>query len=153
MLQVQNRIAVGWVLVIVWRRVNKGAAHLACGLRGENNHLHFAVGNVLEGVEVLVMSGDFNAAFPTSRTVEVQRARIVEYPPINRQMVVVEAFIHRSGCGAHPDAVLAFREGGAPATAQAQAHGDGLRIGRRDAEARVALGVDLRVLLAWLVQA
>ena len=85
------------------------------------------------------MSGDFDAAFPTSRTVEVQGAGIVKCPPINREMIIVEAFIHRSCRGAHPRAVLGFREGGAPAPAEAKTHADALGLGRDDAESRVAL--------------
>ena len=104
-LQVQHRIALGLVLVVVGRRVDKGAARGVGALGGEENLLHFAVGNVLEGVEVLIMSRNFDAAFPTSRTVEVQGAGIVEYSPINREMVVVEAFIQRSCRGAHPGAI------------------------------------------------
>ena len=66
-----------------------------------------AVGNVLEGVEILVLGRDFDAAFPAGRTVEVQGAGIVERSAVNREMVVVKAFIQRSCRGAGPRAVIA----------------------------------------------
>jgi hypothetical protein len=80
-----------------------------CSSKGRESAA-LAVGNVLEGVEVLVVSGDFDAAFPPRRTVEVQGAGIVEGPPINREMVVVKAFVQRPG-DTRPDTVLAFRRG------------------------------------------
>ena len=49
------------------------------------------------------MRGDFDAAFPTGRTVEVQGAGIVECPAVNGEMVVVEAFFHRPRRGALQD--------------------------------------------------
>ena len=51
-----------------------------------------------------------------------------------------------------PDAVLAFVEGEAAPLQSAQAHSDVLGFGCYDAESRVALGIDLRILLARLVQ-
>jgi len=148
-LQVEHRIALGRVLVVVGRRVDKRAARGPGALRGEENLLHSAVGHVLEGVEILVMGGDFDAAFPTRGAVEVQGAGVVECSPIDREMIVVKALVQRSCRGAHPGAVLGLGQGGAPASAQA--HADALGLGRDDAESGVALGVDLRVLLARLI--
>ena len=128
-LQVQHRISPGRVLVVVGRRVDKRSAGGVGALRREENLLHSAVGNVLEGIEVLVMGGDFDAAFPTGRTVEVQGAGIVECPPIDREMVVVEAFIQRPR-GADPGAVLGFSQRGP----DRKGHADALGLGRNDAK-------------------
>ena len=141
-LQVQHRIALGLVLVVVGRRVDKGTAGGVGALRGEENLLHSAVGNVLEGVEVLVVGGDFDAAFPASRTVEVQGAGIVECSPINREMVVVEAFIQRPLPWCQPRRRLRPLE--RRSLTSAQTHADALGLGRDDAKSSVALGVDLR---------
>ena len=94
-LQVEHRISLVQLLVVFRRRVHKGTADRVGALRGEENLLHPAVGNVLEGIEVLVMSRDLDAAFPAGRTVEVQGAGIVECAPVDREMVVVEAFVQR----------------------------------------------------------
>src|ERR1019366_1120060 len=118
----------------------------------KNNLLHFAVRNVLEGVEILVMRGNFNAAFPAGRTVEIPGAGIIEYPAVNDEMVIMKTFFHRlCGC-AHPDTVCIFREGGAPASDQAQFHGNALGLRRLDTESRVTLRIDLWVSLAVLVK-
>jgi hypothetical protein len=148
-LQVQHRIALHLILVVIGRGVDKRPAGGVGALGGEENLLRSAMRNVLEGVEVLILSGNFDAAFPTSRTVKVQGAGIVECPTIDCEMVVVEAFIQRSCCGARPGAILAFREGSAPASAQA--HTDALGLGSHNAKSGIALGVDLRILLAGLV--
>jgi len=64
----------------------------------------------------------------------------------------MEAFVHRAFRGARPDAVLSFDQRRATAAAQAQAHPDILGFRSGDAKARVALGIDLRIRLARLVQ-
>ena len=98
--------------------------------------------NVLQRVKILIMSRDFNSAFPPRRTVKVPSARIVENPAINREMVVVKAFIHRSRRRAHPSAVLRFLKFGAAASAQAQTHCDTLGVGCHDAERNFVIGAD-----------
>ncbi len=111
--------------------------------------LHSAVGNVFEGIEFPVVRGDFDAAFPADRSVEIQSAGIVECSSIDRKMVVVKAFIQRPCRGANPHAIIGFLKRRAPATAQA--HADALGLGRNNSKSSVALRVDLRVLLAGLV--
>jgi hypothetical protein len=64
----------------------------------------------------------------------------------------VKPFIQRPLGDTGPDAVLAFVEREAAALQPAQAHPDALGLGRHDTKARVALRVDLRVLLTGLVQ-
>src|SRR5262245_66628636 len=105
--------------------------------------------HVLYRVEVLIMSGNFDPAFPTSRTVVVQRARIVECPAVHVEMVVVEPFIERSRRGAGPSAVLAFYERSAAATSEV--HCDTLGLRRLAAKPRITLGADLRLLLAQVI--
>ena len=114
-LQVQHRISLGRVLVVVRAacRQRRGVAVLVL-FEGKRICCTRPWGTSFEGVEVLVVGGDFNAAFPTGRTVEVQGAGIVECPPINREMVVVEAFIQRPR-RADPGAILALGQRGASA--------------------------------------
>ena len=118
-LQVQNRILLGLVLVVVRRRVDERSAGSVGALRWEKNLLHAAVGNVFEGVEFPVVRRDFNAAFPADRSAEIQGSGIVECSSINREMIVVKAFIQRSCCCANPRAVIALFKLRASTAAQA----------------------------------
>jgi len=96
---------------------------------------------VLERVEIGVLRGDLDAAFPTPRAKIIVRAGIVEDASVNREVIVVEAFVQRSGGGAGPDVVFTLGEIGAgfAIAAQAETHADRFRIGCSHAETRVAL--------------
>ena len=97
MLEIKHRVAFGGVLVVIRRRVNVGDAREdgVGELRREEHLLHPSVRNFLERVEILVVRGDFNPAFPTRRAVEVQRAGIVERPAVHCEVIIVKTFIHR----------------------------------------------------------
>ena len=64
--------------------------------------LHLAVRHVLHGIEVLVLGGNLDTALPTGRTVVITSARVIECTTVDSEVIVVETFVHRSGCGAHP---------------------------------------------------
>ena len=62
----------------------------------EKNLLYFTVGNILQRIEVLIVSWYFDAALPACRTVEILSARIVKHATVYRKVVVVEAFFQRT---------------------------------------------------------
>ncbi|HRZ47682.1 MAG TPA: hypothetical protein P5555_21115 [Candidatus Paceibacterota bacterium] len=146
MLEIEHRVALRGVLVVIGRRVNVSCARNdAVGeLRREEDLLNAAVRNILQGIKVLVVRRNLDAAFPSSGTVEVQSAWIIEGAPIHREMVVVEALIHWLR-RADPDAIRTLGEGGSART-------DALGLGRHNPVSNTTLRVDLRVLLAGLVQ-
>src|SRR4030042_281193 len=97
--------------------------------------MRLAVWNVFKSVEIPVMGGDFDAAFPSGRTVEVQSARIVKCTSVYGDTVIVESFIQWTFSSAHPCAVRGLGECGAPASSQTHAYALGFR--RNDTEPRI----------------
>jgi hypothetical protein len=57
---------------------------------------YLAVGDILEGVKILILGGNFNTTSPTAGTIEVQAAGIRNCSPVNPELVVVETFILRA---------------------------------------------------------
>ncbi len=104
------------------------------------------MGDILEGIEVLFLGGDFNGAAPAAGTIEIQGVWIRSLGPINGELVVVEAFVQRAR-SADPSAVLALGEG----DSSTQVATDALGFGRDDANSGAAFGVDLGVLPPRLI--
>src|SRR6185437_1108859 len=101
--------------------------------------------NVFDGVKILIVCRNFDAAFPTRGAVEVQSARIVECSAVHCQMVIMEPFIHWPCGRATPNVVITFRERCAASSAQPQADLNTLSVGGGDAKAHVSLRIDLRI--------
>jgi hypothetical protein len=120
-------------------------------LRGKEDLFDAAVGNVLQGVEVLVVGGDFDAAFPARRAVEVQGARIIECAAVNSEVIVVKTLVERLLCHSGPDPVITLGEFEATPLNSAQAYANHLGIGRFNPKPRKVLGVHFRKLLAGLI--
>ena len=75
-LQIQHRITLGLIFFIIRRSVNE-AAESGIGAFGIVEGLpQLTVGHILEGIEVLVLGGDFDAAAPAAAAVEVQAAGV-----------------------------------------------------------------------------
>ena len=147
MLQVQHRIALGGILVILGRGVDEDVTHRLVHFGPVVDFPHLALRNVLRGVEVLVCRRDVDAASPTAGAVVVEAGRIGDVGPVDVQLIVVESFILRGGF-ADPGAVLALNEVVFDTT---DVQLDGLGVGRFHAHADAALGIDHRILLAGLV--
>ena len=150
-LQVQHRVTLGLILIVSGRSIDKRAADGIGALRREQDLLNVAVGNVLQGVEFLVVSGDLDAAFPTGRAVKVQRARIVERAPVDREVVIVKSLVQRLLGDARPESVLTLGELESAPLESPQAHADLFGLRGFDAEAGITLRVDLWVILARLI--
>ncbi len=147
-LQVEHGIAPGRILFIVRRRVDEAAEH-GVGVLGRIEGLaQLAMRHVFESVEVMILGGDFDAAAPATGAVEIQAARIRNLGAVDDDLVVMKPFVLRSRF-ADPGAVVALGQG---ILHGADVERDALGLGRDDACAYAAFGVDLGVLLAALVQ-
>ena len=148
-LQIQHRITLGRVLLIIRRGVNEAAEHGVGALGMVERLPQLAMRHVLDGIEVLVLGGDFDAAAPPAAAVEVQAAGIRDSGSINHELVVVETFV-LGPRDADPGAVVALGQGVLCAAQELEARRSGLR--RDDAGADAAFRVDLGILFAGLVE-
>ncbi len=148
-LEVQHGIAGRGVLVIGRRRVDEAPPRGFGDLRIIEILADLAVGDILEGIEVLVLGGAFHAAAPAAGPVEVQAAGVRNGSPVDPDLVVVKAFVLRFGFAAGPDAFLVLGQG--------VFHGsdvelDLLGLGRGDAGADPPVRGDLGILLSRLIE-
>ncbi len=97
------------------------------------------------------MRRNFYSTFPTNRAVIVQCAGIIEFSAIDLYVIIMETFIQWTFCSTHPGGIgHLFKFRSAPA-AKAQADADAICIRRNYFETGIALRVDLRILLSWLI--
>ena len=145
-LQIQHGVSRAGVIIVVGRRVDKTAAR-GVGAPGRVKDLaELAMRNVLERVGVLVLGRDLDGAAPAAGSEVGLAAGVRDLGAIDVDPIVMKSLI-QGARGANPGAVLALLQGD-PAPLE-NLHALGL--GRDDAEAGPALGVDLGVLLAALV--
>ena len=102
--------------------------------------------HVLDSVEVLVVSGDLDAAAPAVGTEKELTARVRNFCPVNVNGVIVKAFVQGTRV-ADPGAVFTLSK----RAAISEAYRDALGSGRYDTESHAAFRVDLRILFARLV--
>ncbi len=145
-LQVEDRITIAGVLVVLGRRVDEAAARGASALREVQGLAELAVRDVLDGVEILILGRDLDAAAPAAGAEEELAAGVGHLGAVNVDPVVMEALV-QGACGADPGAVFAFRQSDAAPFGHLQVLG----LRRDDAETRAAFRIDLGVLLAQLV--
>ena len=125
--------------VILWREVYECPVGLA-GLLGRVEDLaDLAVRNVLHSIEILVVSRNLDAAFPSYRTIIVLCSRIVDHRSVYSHAIVVESFVHRSGSGAGPYAVSVLCQDGASLAAEAEADDNGLSFRGMDSKTSISL--------------
>ena len=103
--------------------------------------------HILQGVEILVFGGDFNATAPTAGAIVIQAARVWNGGAINPDLVVMETFILGSS-DADPGTVRLLGQRVAGGT---DIELDGLGLGCNDAGADAAFRIDLGILFALLV--
>ena len=158
-LQVEHRELL--LSVVCWRKIDKGSWSALANpmrivgrsvLRREVHLNHLSVRHVLIGKEILVGTWYLNAALPTDGAVVVLCSWVVHHTTVDGQMIVVEAWIHRTFSGACPYSVLTLVQHGAACSAQSEAHYHRLGIGSHHTEAGITLRVHHRVLLSWLVE-
>src|SRR6187402_128424 len=106
------------------------------------------MGNIFQCVKILVMRWYFDTAFPSGRTVEIQRTRVIKYAAIGGQVIIMESLVHRAGGGAGEKSVGAFGKPGAALAAEAKTYPHTIGLCSLDTESRIPLGVYLRILLA-----
>ena len=146
-LQVEHRVFLVRILFVLGRGVDVAVAHRAGHGRVVVHLADLALGNVLQGVEVLVRRGDVDAAAPAGGAVVIEAARIRHGGAVDFKLIVVEAFVLRGGvagpeAGAVVDHVVLHA---------ADVQLDALGIRGLDLGADHALGVDHRVLVVRLV--
>ena len=90
-LEVEDGIALGGILVIVRRSIDVGVAFGAGGLGVVIDLTQLAMGHFLEGVKVLVFGGNFDAAAPTTGAVEIEAAGIRNLGAIDNELIIVES--------------------------------------------------------------
>ena len=146
MLEIEHRVTLADVFVVIRRRVNERVPVGVAGLREVMNLAELPVRHLFERIEVRIRRGHFDGAAPTSGTVEIVAVRIGNFGPIDVDGVVMKPFVQRSGV-ANPGAVLILREG----AAVPETHPDALGLGRNNAEFHAALRVHLWKLLARLI--
>ena len=78
-------------------------------------------------------------------------ARVVEYAAVDGEVVVMEAWVHRSVGGSCPHTVTTLLELRAASAAKAKAYDYRLGFRSHYAEANITLGVNHRILLARLI--
>src|SRR5208283_1515442 len=110
MLQIERREALVGVLIIIRGRIDEAAAGRAAGSGEVEDLPQLAMGHVLEGIKVLILGGDFDAAAPAAGAVEVQAAGVWNLGAIDNELVVVETFVLGPRV-ADPGAVLALGQG------------------------------------------
>ena len=147
-LQIQHRITLGQIFFIIRRGVNEAAEIGIGGLGIEWGLSQLAVGHVLDGIEVLIRGGDFEAAAPAAGAVEVPTAGVRNLGAIDNELVVVETFVLGPRF-AYPGAVLALGQWISYAT---QIKHDALGLWRDDADADATFRVDLWILSAGLIK-
>ena len=78
-------------------------------------------------------------------------ARVVKYTAVDGEVIVMEAWVHRSVGGSCPHTVAALLELRAASAAKAKAYDYRLGFWSHNAEANITLGVDHRILLTRLI--
>ncbi len=146
-LQIENRIAFGRVLVIIRRSINEAPAHGIGALGKIKILLQLTVRNILLRIEIPVLRGDFNGAAPTAAPVEKQGRGVGDLGPVNVHLIVVETFIQRLCGGATPHAVFPLGQN----RSSAQIDTNALGIRSHDTKSRTAFRVDLGILFTALV--
>src|SRR5262245_40295531 len=111
-LQIQHRVALARVLVIVRWGVNKAVAVRVVGFREVMNLAKLAMRNVLQCVEVPILGRHFDRAAPPSGTVKEHAVGIRNIRPVNIDRVIVKAFVQWPRV-TDPGAVLTLRKGAA----------------------------------------
>ena len=104
--------------------------------------------HVLEGIEVLVRGGNFEAAAPAAAAVEVQAAGIRDLGAINHELVIVETFV-LGPRDPDPGAVVALSQG-VCRTAQ-KLERNVLSLRRSHSSADAPFRVDLGILFTGLI--
>ena len=108
--------------------------------------------NVLAiSIEVLIGSRNFDTALPTARTEIIMCARIVEYATVNSQVIIVEAWIHRTFSSTYPHTIFILAQYRTSTTTQTEADDNRLGIRSYHAETGIALAVNLRIFLSRLI--
>ena len=136
------------ILFVIRRSVDEAAENGIGALGIKRGLPQLAVRDVLESIKVLIAGGDFDAAAPAARAVEVQAAGIRNLSAIDNDLVVVEAFVLRARV-ADPRAVIAL---GQRILYAADVEHD-VCGSRSDTRVRNApFRVDLRILFARLIE-
>ena len=126
-------------LFVLGRGVDEGGLQHSGALRPEEYLLDVSVGNVLFGVEVSVMCWNLYSALPTGGAVIVGGTGVIEDSAVDREVIVVEAFVHGTiGCSG-PEAVTVLSEDGSASSAESQADDDRGRLRGVHLEAGVSL--------------
>ena len=106
-LQIQHRITLARIQLIVGRSVNVAAKNGLGALGIEMHFLQMAVRHILESEKLAIRGRNFNAAAPPACAVKVQAAGVRDLRAIHNDLVVVETFVLRVRV-ADPCAVRAF---------------------------------------------
>src|SRR5688572_798861 len=110
------------------------------------------MGNIFQCIKIPVMGRDLYTAFPTCRPKKVQCARVIEFPSIDIDIIVMKSFIQRAFCGTHPKTIGALREPGTAPATKAKAYLNTICRGCYYPESCITLGIDLGVLLPGLIE-
>lgn len=145
-LQVERRITLAAVFVVIRWRVNEGVPVCIGGFGKIPELAKLAVRHIFEGVKILVFGREFDGATPASGAVKEMAVRVGNFGAVNIDGVVMKSFIQRPSV-AEPCAVVAFCE----CATVPETNGDGLSFGCDDAEFNAAFGVDLGILFAALI--
>ena len=95
-----------------------------CTLGIEINLLNIAVRHLFHGIEIFVMSRNFNTAFPSARTVIILGTRIIKHTAVDSEVVIMESLVHRAICSTHPYTFFILAENCAATTAQSKTDND-----------------------------
>ena len=109
--------------------------------------MDLALGDILQGIEIIVGRRHLDAAAPAGRAIVIQAARIGDGRAVDFDLIVVEAFVLRGGV-AGPDAVAVV---GQVVLDAAEVQFDALCVRGTDLRTHDALGVDHRILAVGLV--
>ena len=140
-LNVQHRIPFR-SLFIIGRSIHVALQRGVGDLREEVHFPQVAVRHVFHPVEIGIVRGDFDAAAPTTRSVEHERSWIGDTYTIHVELVIVEAFILRVGNAAPPAVgVLGHRVADSPDIEQ-----HALRSRRAQTGSHAPLRIDLGIL-------
>src|SRR4051812_43416979 len=110
MLEIQNRIALGRILLIIRRGVNEAAEFGISALGMVEGLAELAVRHILDRVEALVRGGYFEPAAPAATAIEIQAARVRHLRAVDHDLIIVETFVLRPR-DADPGAILTFGQG------------------------------------------